>query len=212
MSDNPFDKYSEPSEYLLPHQSEDESMQNIQNRIAIQENKPRAKQLWIAIAAAASILILLTVSLLWEPTPSLQKLADNSFEPYPNFEYEVVRGENVGSVSKDAYQAYEEGKFIEAKLLFQKLSDKSIEDQFYEAINLQATGDWKSSLDILSLIDHQIKLEFQDAHHWYLALAKMHNNDAVGAEVLLRSLMKTENDFSTKGTQLLDSLQPYLPN
>lgn len=165
MKENPFNKFDNPSEYLLPGEKEGDFIENVASRIK-QQSKPASiiPLKWI-FGIAATVLLFSTIFFL-KPTNTMQ-LAERNFAPYKNYKVEQTRGTNIDI---QAYSYYDNAEFESAIIEFEKMENISGLDALYYAISLQGTGDWQTARDALKSAKKEIPLAHEDAWTWHYIL------------------------------------------
>ena len=175
------------------------------------ESKQHKSFKWVKplVAAAAVILIMLSINFYMGSTNDEVKLFSTYFEPSKNVTAPIVRSEDNVSVLNNAFIAYSEADYKRAISLFQKAYKDSENSEllFYEANSLLALGDYENA--ILKFKEH---LKYSDVltnrSHWYLALAYIKTKQTEKAQRELKSLISSGETFKrSEANSLLKKLE-----
>ncbi len=157
----------------------------------IDEKKNYFKK-WFYLAASIIVITGLTYFYNKNKGHTPEELFATYFEPYQNAMQPLVRGEELNSNTKIAFNAYENGNFKEALDLFDNVLKEQPNDTitFYKAITLLELNDTKNAISLLEK-KWQVSNSFREKKFWYLALSYIKINDPKGAEknlLLLRDI------------------------
>jgi len=206
MKENPFDKFDKSSEYLLPGEQEEVSINKIKDRI---KQPVKVKSLipskW-TVGIAASLFMISIYFLLKPTTLASEELAASVFSPYKNYQVENTRGPASPINLKDAYKAYDKRNFILAKSLFDEGQLQVSMDSFYYAISLQGLGNWSDASSILESVKETIPIEHKDAWKWHSSLNHIALDQEEQAIDLLNSLNDSENSYKQQAITLVRQL------
>lgn len=160
-------------------------------------------------AAAAVLIIALTISFFWPTKTNPETLFATYFQPSKNVTVPIVRSENEENTLTDAFVAYSEMDYEKASILFEKTyaSNKNSELLFYEGNALLASGHTQKAIE-----KFQEHLKFQDLltnrSHWYLALAYLKNKEVELAKKELEKFIHSDESFKNEEAKsLLEKLK-----
>lgn len=158
--------------------------------------KSRSRTLWYAVAA--SIVVVLTIGVWRQIGKSQEDLFLAYYEPYPSVF--TVRG---NSENPEAFEAYSDGDFGRASILFLENSKMSDTVQFYLSICSIETGDLKRAEEtLLKIPSHSI---FHPQRTWYLALVLLKRDKESEAKAMLMEVEKGDFKYGV-AQELLEEL------
>lgn len=163
---------------------------------------------WYYYAAAAVVALLVIITFL---LPSQQETSDQLFATYfnvyPNVFEPTVRGTEVETKRTEAFQAYEQGDYQKASLLFTDLLKNKKESGMLFLLgnaNLMLGQATEAQKNFITLIDNFDELDLQAK--WYLSLCYLKNGDRENARKMLKELGETEISYASKAKELLEKV------
>ncbi|WP_405413032.1 tetratricopeptide repeat protein [Maribacter sp. Asnod1-A12] len=159
---------------------------------------------------AASFALLIALGYLAYTTfagPNYDSLYASNFETYPNTVYTITRSDNVETIARNAFAAYEANNHEIAVVAFLSLKkqEETAQIDFYLAQSYLNLGKEKEAIETLkNVIDNDI--EFKAEAHWYLALAYLKEEDRVNAIATLKNLIEDFDYKKDKAQELLIEL------
>ena len=118
------------------------------------------------------------------------------------------RGEKTNSEEVTAiYQDYNEGKFAEAIVGIQSISESERTDKMNYALAISFLAEEKANdaIPILQDLSANSK-KYELSAQWYLSLAYLMNKDIDAALPILQELSKTRSSNASKAQELLNDL------
>lgn len=174
------------------------------NRVRIQA--PVKK--WYYAAAAITIGVLIVGKVLlnsFNETPD--KLFEAYFTPYPNMFEPTVRGNTAADKRTQAFQAYDQGDYQNAAVLFTELLSTKKEPGMLLLLgnaNLILGNVEKAKANFTVLNKDFDELDIQSK--WYLSLCYLKSGEIERARTMLQELGKTEISYANKAKELLDKV------
>jgi tetratricopeptide (TPR) repeat protein len=165
---------------------------------------PSRIKTWYYYAAAASIAILVAVTFLLPSQESSDQLFASYFSVYPNVFEPTVRGTAQATTRTEAFQAYEQGDYEKASLLFTDLVKEKNEPGVLLLLgntNLKLGRVEEAKKNFVTLIKDFDDLDLQAK--WYLSLSYLKSGDKENARKILRELGETEISYASKAKELL---------
>jgi tetratricopeptide (TPR) repeat protein len=163
---------------------------------------------WHYYSAAAVIVLLIAVKfLLPSSQQTSQELFTSYFKAYPNMFEPTVRGANEVTKRTEAFQAYEQGNYKKASLLFTELLKENQEPGVLLLLgnaNLMLGQVAEAQKNLVTLIEESDDLDIQAK--WYLSLAYLKSGDKEKARKILRELGGTEISYASKAKELLEKV------
>jgi len=189
-----------------------EQLRALENSLPPISKETKTKEVfmfWKPLAAAATVMLLVTVYYLVNQTPSPQDLYARRFQPYPNVFEPTVRG-NVNAVDQRtaAFRAYDQGDYVTASRLFTELNTNKTEPGILLLLgnsNLILGKTEEAQNNFLSLIMNFDELEAQAK--WYLALSYLKQGESEKANLILQELSDPQVTYSKKAKELLDNMK-----
>ncbi len=184
-----------------------EARENLKTILRSLENKIENKRSKTWLYIAASVIVLLGVSLFFmNQTPSNEKLFATYFEPYPNTVAPIVRNSSQKDLKSDAFAAYELGDYQRAAQLFNTLTENSQEDfaPFYHAISLMMLDEIDGATTIFK--SNPWNIGYQEKVDWYLSLCHLKQGRIRKAKALLSNIVQSQSYNSEKAKYLLSKL------
>ena len=185
-----------------------ESRRKLKEKLQKLEGKAKGKSSMSWIYIAASVVVLLGISLFFiNQTPSNDKLYATYFEPFPNTESPIVRGSTQKDIKNDAFAAYEQGNYKSAVQFFHNLTETTQEEYvpFYNAISLMMLDDIEAAATIFEKI--QWSSDYQGKVNWYLSLCHIKQHKPEKAKALLRDVVENQSYNHEKAKKLLRKLE-----
>lgn len=182
---------------------EDGFRKELKSKVASFENK-RSKSStlnYTYIGVAASLI--LVASLVFIFSKEEQSLFDQYYQPYPNYEVTVVRGEEDLDLREIAYLAYDRQEYTRALETFNQMETLSEADYFFRGVCLLETGDNQGALSDFEKVISSKNKDYAYPSKWLSALVYLKMEDEVSAKVLLESLRNT-TEFSERAEEILD--------
>lgn len=167
----------------------------------------RVSRKWYYVAAA-SVAALLIVALFFRPQPSTQKLFAENFQPYPNVFEPTVRGTNEPTKRSAAFQAYEQGDYAKAVILFNQLLQEKKEPGILLLngnANLMLGNVEEAKKNFITLNADFDELDIQSK--WFLSLCYLKSGDMEHARPILEELGNTEISYARKAKELLKEVK-----
>ncbi len=163
--------------------------------------------LWVPMALAACLVILILIWSPWTSSPLPDQMAMAQLEPFP---VSMARAPqtDVDSMQAQAFLAYQQGAYEDALPLLQALLQRSPEDESLSMMlgsSLSQTGRYREAL----LIYRQLPADspFRDAIDWNTALHLVITGQIEEARVLLEKLQGSSHYRQTEAGELLETLQ-----
>lgn len=161
---------------------------------------------WL-VAASIALLATLTYFFTLNQTVTTGELYAQNFEPYPNLEHRIVRGEEGQDQKTKAFSAYQIGHYKEALPLLTELyaTEKTPYYLFYRA---NALIQLNRAAEAIPLLQEHLKTKdkLTDKSNWYLAMAYLQLDDRANAKKML-NLVVEEGAFKVEeAQQLLEEL------
>jgi tetratricopeptide (TPR) repeat protein len=197
----------------IRHQGLTENLQYLEtleaslgNRSHVRLQAPVKK--WYYAAAAVTIGVLIVGKILLNSfNESPDKLFEAYFTPYPNTFEPTVRGNSAISKRSQAFEAYEQGDYENAAILFSELLATNKEPGMLLLLgnaNLILGNVEKAKENFAALNKDFDELDIQSK--WYLSLCYLKSGDVERARTMLKELGKTEIAYANKAKELLDKV------
>jgi len=162
-------------------------------------------------AMAASVALLIGLGWLGYNNfagPDYGNLYDENFQQYPNTVYTITRSESQASMERDAFTAYELGKYQDAIDNFNKIdtADEREYLDFYiglSHLNLGQASEAKSFFEKTIASNS----EFSAEAHWYLALSALKQERREDAKNHLQALVSKYDYNKEKALELIKELE-----
>lgn len=158
--------------------------------------------------AAASVVVVLGLASLLGLFQSSEYSGSYAFSEYyePYGTDMVVRGEGHFNQLDKAIGFYQNGNMALALSEFERLERENIElSGFFSALCYMEMGDFDKAKGILNGISNDA-IFYSDQINWYLALCYLKDNEESKAEVLLHEVVKGNNQYSAKASEILKKL------
>ena len=160
------------------------------------------------LAAAASVALLMTagVFFLGDRTPNNEKLFVTYFEPFDSPGSGLTRGNNEVTLKANAYDAYDNGRYTEAIILFNQILTKNDDPIIHLCL-----GNAQLKLGKYAEAEHtfnHLLAEHSDLltqAKWYLALTLLKQNKMERAKATLWEISKSST-YGEKARKLLKQL------
>ncbi len=167
-----------------------------------------------AAASVATVLLLLTMAawLLWNQfnTISNDELFSRFYEPYPSLTGVRSGDQAVDYILTDAMLKYQEGDFVSALSLFEKVLNTNSKDatsRFYQGISYMETQKFKNAGNSFhTVIDHRDNLFIEQAQ-WYLALCYLRTDENTKATEQLNQIVNSKGFYSRDARRLLRAMR-----
>jgi tetratricopeptide (TPR) repeat protein len=170
-------------------------------------SRGRPLYIWLAVAASATVILLVTVLLL-NTASSPQELYTAYYEPYPNVVDPVERSEELPTdPAGQAMYYYERGDFEEAITLFNQ--EQLIDDQayrFYLGVSYLGNQQLDLAEKTLAPLLEDEQGAFYEAALWYTGLSNLANGEPEQAKSKLEKVVGVEGEFSNEAQELLNKL------
>lgn len=176
-------------------------------KVKIGKSKSLINKQWMAIAA--SILVLLSLSLLLDKGQSNTDLYQEYHQAYPLLLENTVRGEikKDNSAKSKAYEAYAAGAYQKAiKLFDSQTQEMSDTDRFYKANALLANQQSEEALLLFKDISEHSPL-FDKQARWYIGLCYLELNQTENALTLFSEIANSTDSYKHKAKDILAKLQ-----
>jgi TolA-binding protein len=170
-------------------------------------NRPSKKWYYYAAAAAVIGIAILSKVLLTSVNETPEELFTAYFKPYPNVFEATLRGENKTSNRTEAFQAYEQGDYQKAAILFKGLLETNKEPGILLLLgnsNLILGNLDEAKINFTALNKEFDELDIQSK--WYLSLCYLRSGDTERAKNMLRELGETEISYASKAKELLEKV------
>lgn len=160
-----------------------------------------------AFAASVALLVCSIVYLFFNPFDNSHLFAEN-FTPYPVLAGGPTRGEDdLLTLHKNAFAAYNNGNYEEAILLFEAGGDLE-EDYltlFYLGNAYLATGNYQ---DAILAFEKTLAYStaFAPQSRWYLGLSYLADGDEEKARLVFKELAAGTSSYSPKAKKIMDDL------
>ncbi len=163
---------------------------------------------WYYVAAAVTIGVLIVGKVLlnsFNETPD--KLFEAYFTPYPNMFEPTVRGNSAVNKRAQAFQAYDQGDYQNAAILFTELLSTKKEPGMLLLLGnanliLGNVETAKANFTVLNKDFDELDIQSK----WYLSLCYLKSGDIERARTMLKELGKTEITYANKAKELLDKV------
>ncbi|QHT69037.1 tetratricopeptide repeat protein [Rhodocytophaga rosea] len=153
---------------------------------------PTSKQMYYW-AAAAVLLLMVPVFMLLRANESGEKLADSYFHAHEN---QWVSTDGDSSLSAQAMEHYEEGKYAMALNIFEKMlgnNTAEAEVQFYKGNSYLALKKTQEAIQSFEAVLTMPANKYTEEAEWYLALSYVQADDEKQAKKILKGIMDNEN-------------------
>ena len=178
----------------------------LQDSRQLRSNSPVKKWYYYAAAATVGIVILGKILLTsFSETPD--QLFEAYFTPYPNMFEPTVRGTGTSSKRTEAFQAYEQGDYQKAAVLFNDLLKTNKEPGMLLLLgnaNLIVGNIDEAKENFTTLNRDFDELDMQSK--WFLSLCYLKSGDVERARKMLKELGETEISYATKAKELLEKV------
>ncbi|MEO5978921.1 MAG: hypothetical protein ABIS36_05720 [Chryseolinea sp.] len=167
----------------------------------------RSSRSWYYVAAA-SLAAILMIGLFFRPHSSAQKLFAENFQPYPNVFEPTVRGTSEPTKRSEAFQAYEQGDYSKAVMLFNQLLQEKEEAGILLLngnANLMLGNVEEAKKNFITLNADFDELDIQSK--WFLSLCYLKSGDMEHAKPILEELGNTEISYARKAKELLKEVK-----
>lgn len=170
------------------------------------ETKQRnARPVWIGGIAAS--LILLVGAIYIFNTQNSSTLYDDYYEPYPNYELTVTRGEEDLSVLQEAYLAYDLEDYKRAERLFSNAltMEENLPASFFQGMSRMELQKFGLAVDSFSPV-LATEGDYKEAAMWYAALAnlKLERSDLA---ISILDQLEDSNEYRTQVKRLIKELK-----
>jgi hypothetical protein len=163
---------------------------------------------WHYYSAAAVIVLLIVVKLLLpSEQQTSQELFTSYFKAYPNMFEPTLRGTQETTKRTEAFQAYEQGDYKKASLLFTEFLKEKQEPGMLLLLgnsNLMLGQVSEAQKNLVTLIEQSDELDIQAK--WYLSLSYLKSGDKERARKILKELGGTEISYASKAKELLEKV------
>lgn len=162
---------------------------------------------WYFAAAAAIALIVVLAKVFIAPAPSSEELFQAYYKPYPNLFEPTVRGDVKATKRTEAFQAYEQGDYKKASLMFRELLKEKEESGILLLLgncNLILGNVEEAKQNFTTLNSDFDELDIQAK--WFLGLCYLKSGDVERAKTMLTELGQTEISYANKAKELLEKL------
>ncbi len=163
---------------------------------------------WYYVAAAAVLALVVLAKVFYTPAPSPEELFEAYFKPYPNLFEPTVRGEARISSRNEAFQAYEQGQYAKAVVLFNELLKVKKEPGILLLLgnsNLILGNIEEAKNNLIALNSDFDELDIQSK--WFLSLCYLKSGDMEHARPILAELGNTEISYAAKAKELLSKVK-----
>lgn len=130
------------------------------------------------------------------------------FSTYPNVI--TTRNNESSNALEIPLAQYDNGNFIDANTLFEKLRSENFSDTlyFYYGVSLMQTDQEQKAINLFKEITKDKNSAFNAQANWYQALAHVKANEIDAAKDVLERLLKNNSSstYSTKAKKLLTKL------
>jgi len=179
---------------------------NLGNSSHVRVQAPVKK--WYYAAAAVTIGVLIVGKILLNSfSESPDKLFEAYFTPYPNTFEPTVRGNSAITKRTQAFEAYDQGDYENAAILFTELLATNKEPGMLLLLgnaNLILGNVEKAKENFIILNKDFDELDIQSK--WYLSLCYLKSGDVERARTMLKELGNTEISYANKAKELLDKV------
>lgn len=173
----------------------------------IKKKFARSRRLYVSIAIAASItLILTTLFVFMDKSVNSEQIVAAYYQPYPNVESPVNRSDQN---NQNAYALYEQGNYA---LALDQLNQLIISDPsnpapvFYAGICLLEMKQAASALSKFEDIESLAENKYSRPAHWYKALTNLALRKNEAAAVILFDLSSGDDIYAEKSAEILEML------
>ena len=159
---------------------------------------------------ASIVLLIGAVFYLIQP-PSDQELYLSYYEPYPNYEHTVARGESNDepSLTDQAFAMYDEENFNNANELFTELLKTKVGNTaavFFRAMSRVETDRLGEALTDFEHVITQQEADYSEAAKWYSALIYLKQNDRKKSLFILNEIAEKNGNYQVQAKELLEEL------
>lgn len=185
---------------------------DITNRVHRKDSGSASGYARLWISAAAGILILATIMLVFrDGAVPYDVLSDSYYRTFPNIVAPSVRGDAPDDYAGRAFLAYDNGDFERAEEYFARIENPSPELLFYRAMSLMELHRYAEAARLLIQLRDEPELVLSDrdlriALHWYLALVKLKLNDRDAAVIELNRIAAEQHIHGAQARSLLEQL------
>lgn len=132
-------------------------------------------------------------------------LYNDNFKTYPNTVYTIKRGDSINSLEREAFMAYEAGKY---DIAIQKFNEADLKDyfSFYKAQSYMSLNNTEEAEHLFKKVIKD-RNQFVAETYWYLALIQIKEKNKELAYKYLNILIDHHTYNSEKAKILLDKLE-----
>ncbi|QCK16637.1 tetratricopeptide repeat protein [Mangrovivirga cuniculi] len=166
---------------------------------------------WPMYLAAASVAFIFITGLWFfvlNDKPDPDELYVAYYAPYENVVHPIERSESIENLETEAFLAYEQGNYKEARALFSKLEVERKDPyiQLYLGITLMSMEDYSLATDYFN---EYIKSEgkLKDRALWYLSLSYLKTGESGKAIQTLKKLIEMNGYNRYKAEELLAKIE-----
>jgi len=173
----------------------------------IQRDKKLKKRRLLSVAAV--LLMLVSLTLLFNTHRDEQDVYGTFFQPFPNIEKPTVRGESGDDLISKAFQAYDVEEYTTSATLFEEIYQNEPSDFviLYLGISYMELGDFKRAIPVFESYQDTKTSQYGGYISWYLSLSYLKVNQTVKAKEILKSLSESDHPMQQKSKELLLQLK-----
>jgi hypothetical protein len=164
---------------------------------------------WKPLAAAAALIIAVTIIFLYTRSESTRELYARNFEPYPNVFEPTQRGnDDISDKRASAFSMYEQGNYERAAALFSELLSEKKEPEILLLLgnaNMVLDRDEEAKNNFLTLIRDFDGLDEQAK--WFLSLCYLKSGEQAKAKMIWEELGDPKITYSDKAKRLLKEVK-----
>lgn len=196
---------------VLRHQ---ERLQN-KSMIASFESKksevpPKIRRIWY-YAAVASFIVVVAL-LIWPRATDGDEIFAQFYAHFPDAITETTRSDLAADVKIDLMQPYNEKKWSEAQVAFERHLDENPEDfeiTFYYGLSVLMNDQPGDAVGILATVEKEIgDPDYLAAAQWYGALSLLKSGDLRASQKKLRSIAESNHYKKDEAAEILVKLSP----
>lgn len=172
--------------------------------------------IWYRVAAVIGLLLIIGgggwLTQYWMAGPTPSQLADQSFQPFPNYLVENYRNRGKPThpeLLRNGMDAYEAASFPKARTYLEQAVSQEMAlpvSRFYLGNTYLALNKPQKAIKQLTTVKGAIEKQYRYPNLWYLSLAYLQADQPEKAKPLLQKLAGSKSNYQTKAQHLLQAL------
>jgi len=157
------------------------------------------------LSVAAVLLMLVSLTFLFNINKDEQDVYGTFFQPFPNIEKPAVRGESGDDLISKAFQAYDAEDYNTSATLFEEIYQNEPSDFviLYLGVSYMELGDFKRAIPVFESYQDTKTSQYGGYISWYVSLSYLKENQTAKAKELLKILSESDHPMQQKSTELL---------